>query len=171
MNKFLEKTNPVFIGFLVFSVSASITPIASRALSNPVFMLIPILLGVVTGRIHYVLKNKNENRLRCPKCKTINFTWRVKPERVEVIQKSEVYLKEISEEVGFTETDTYGEIIHPRRGGPSDSSYYSGTSTSSHYEYRKRPHQTITYREIFSCTHCQTKIGRRRQVEKQINEN
>jgi hypothetical protein len=29
----------------------------------------------------------------------------------------------------------------------------------------------ITYREIFSCTHCQTKIGRRRQVEKQIYEN
>ena len=97
--------------------------------------------------------------------------WRVKPERVEVVEKSEVYLKEISEEVGFTETDTYGEIIHPRTGGPSDSSYYSVTSTSSHYEYRKKPHQRITYREIFSCTHCQTKIGRRFQVEKQINEN
>jgi len=111
MNKFLEKTNPFFIGFLVFVISAQLPPIASRALFNPVFMLIPILLGVVTGRIHCVLKNKKESGLCCPKCRTVNFTWKVKPERVEVVEKSEVYLKEISEEVGFTETDTYGEIF------------------------------------------------------------
>ena len=171
MKKILQRINPFFLGFLVFSVSASITPISSRALTNPLFMLIPIVLGVVIGRIHYVFKNKNESGLRCPKCRTINFTWKVQPERVEVIEKSDVYMKQVAEEVGFTETDTYGEISHPRAGGPSESSYYSGTSSSSHYEYRKKPHQKIVYREVFSCTHCQSKIGRRRQVEKQVNEN
>ena len=171
MKKFVEKTNSYFIGFLVFVVGSTITPIASRTLNNSYFMLIPILLGIIVGRIHYDFKKKNENRLRCPKCKNVNYTWKVKPERVEVVERSEIFMKEVSEEVGFTETDTYGEITHPRRDGHSESSYYSGSSTSSHYEYRMRPHQLITYREVFYCVHCQTKIGRRRKVEKQLDQN
>jgi len=171
MNKFLQKTNSFFIAFLVFTLSGILTPISSRALGNSAYSLVPIFLATLAGGAHYVAKNKNASRLRCPKCKYINITWRVKPLRVEVVNESSTYLKQVSEEVGYTETDTFGEIMHPRRDGQNESSYYSGSSTSSHYEYRMRPHKIITYREVFTCTKCQASIGRRRQTERQVEEN
>jgi phage FluMu protein Com len=126
--------------------------------------------SVLIGVFYFLLKRILSNRLRCPKCKSINFVWTRKPLKVEETNRGEIYHKKIKEEVGFTETETDGTIWHPGHNGDSSNSYYSGSSISRHFEYKMRPHQIIELREIFSCKACQSKIARRRRREFQIEE-
>ena len=146
---------------------------SSIFLSQPVsdFMFWTIfLISLGVGLFHFILKNSRKNRLRCPKCKHINYVWKRRPLSKDEINRSEVYLKKVTEEVGFSETETDGYIWSPRENEKSGTSYYSGSSTSRHYEYKNRPHQTIEYREVFSCRGCQSKISRRRMKEYRVDE-
>ncbi len=158
------RINPVYFSVFIILLGSYLTNFF------PIDISYVFATSVLMGVFYFVLKRILSNRLRCPKCKSINYVWKRKPLKVEETNRGKIYLKKIKEEVGFTETETDGTVWHPDNSGRSSNSYYSGTSTSRHYEYKMRPHQIIEVREIFSCKGCQSKIARRRREEFQIEE-
>jgi len=127
-----------------------------------------LILSASVGITHSITKKSLSNRLRCPKCKHINYVWKRKPIRVEELGRSETYLKQVTEQVGYTETESDGDIWGYDQDGHQSNSTYTGSSVSRHYAFRNRPHQVIELRQVFICKGCSIKIGRRYRQEFQI---
>lgn len=88
--------------------------------------------------------------------------WRRQPIDIQEVNRGEIVDKEVSVEVGYSESFTYGmDWGNENR----DSSDFTSLTSTSHYQYQNRPHQQVQYLHIFRCLHCKKKIGVRRWKE------
>ena len=127
--------------------------------------LLVITASVLALLVHADRYKKWQVRIRCPRCKNEMSIWGLKPKREEVVNRGEIYTKQIEVETGFTETRNDGVLWDTNL---DDVSVYTGRSKSHHYEYREVKHQMLQYRYIFDCIECRAEIGIRKWKEERI---
>ncbi len=168
--RFFDWINSLVFTLIFFALAANLSTLLPPNFtqeSNKYTFWLSISMGI----LHYIAKKSRKNRLRCTKCHHINYVWLRRPISKDETNRSDVYFKKVTEEVGFSTTESSGDIWTPTDDGKHVTSTYSGSSTSTHYAYVDRPHQIIEFREIYKCKGCKTTIGRRRSKEFQITEN